>query len=211
MQLDIPLIRQDEDSLDCGPACLAMMLSHQGMNIEYETVKDDLERYDIGTYVPQLGIYALDKGYDAKIISLNPHLFNKKSYDDILSHFKTLKAEEDKKEYVHQLDLFIDFVRRGGVIDVKLPGIDDIKEELQDGRPVGALVTTNFIQHQKPIFNFHFNVITGIDEERIYVNDPLWDERGGRKEYTHREFLYALHATAYGDYDNASLLIIKDG
>lgn len=68
---------------------------------------------------------------------------------------------------------------------------------------------TNFLYGKDPIFNFHLNVITGIDENYIYVNDPLWDERGGKKKYKKKDFFYGLYASAYADLDNASLMIIK--
>jgi len=70
-------------------------------------------------------------------------------------------------------------------------------------------MTTNFIYSDKPVFNFHFNVVTGIDDNYVYVNDPLWDGRGGKNKYTITEFLYGLYASAYGDLDNASLIKIK--
>ena len=71
------------------------------------------------------------------------------------------------------------------------------------------MITSNFLLFDKPIFNFHFNLITGIDETHIYVNDPLWDYRGGKHKYLINDFMYAIYASAYGDLDNASLMKIR--
>ena len=84
-----------------------------------------------------------------------------------------------------------------------------MREELDAKRPVGALLTSNMLSGSKPVFNFHFNLITGIDGQHIYVNDPMWDERGGKKKYKITDFFYALYASAYGDLDNASFLKVR--
>jgi len=70
-------------------------------------------------------------------------------------------------------------------------------------------MTTNFIYGKEPKFNFHFNIITGIDDKYVYVNDPLPDSRGGKKKYTKKDFFYGLYASAYGDLDNVSLLLVR--
>ena len=77
------------------------------------------------------------------------------------------------------------------------------------GRPLGALITSNFLLFDKASFNFHFNLITGIDNEFIYVNDPMWDYRGGKHKYPINDFMYAVYASAHGDLDNASIMKIK--
>ncbi|HIH39222.1 TPA: hypothetical protein HA219_00645 [Candidatus Woesearchaeota archaeon] len=104
---------------------------------------------------------------------------------------------------------FIGFIENGGKITSRIPCREDVQEEIDSKRPLCALMTTNFIYSDKPVFNFHFNVVTGIDDNYVYVNDPLWDGRGGKNKYTITEFLYGLYASAYGDLDNASLIKIK--
>jgi uncharacterized protein YvpB len=58
------------------------------------------------------------------------------------------------------------------------------------------------------LFNFHLNIITGIDEENIYVNDPLQDI-GGKKSYSIKDFFFGLYASTYGNLDNGCLIVVK--
>lgn len=101
-------------------------------------MEDEIKVYEgMGTYLPQLGKYLIENGFEIEIITMNPYLFD------------------------------------------------------------------------KAIFNFHFNIITGIDEKHIYVNDPMWDYRGGEQKYEINDFMYAIYASTYGDLDNASIMKIK--
>jgi len=133
-------------------------------------------------------------------------LSNKKILSRLNELHKTAKIERNKKA----LDYFIKFIEDGGKINIKIPSLEDIKEEISNNRPICALLTSNFILGSKPKFNFHFNLITGLDNNYVYVNDPLWDnERGGKKKYNIRDFFFGLYASCYGDLDNACLIKIK--
>jgi predicted double-glycine peptidase len=62
----------------------------------------------------------------------------------------------------------------------------------------------------KPRFTFHFNVISGIEKQHIYVNDPDWGKvLGGKHQYKINDYLYAVYASAYGAIDNASFMKIR--
>ena len=211
MKLDVPLIRQPKDSLDCGIAGLAMILKYHGIDESFEFLKTKISVDSIGTYAPQIGKYLAEKGFDVSIVTMHPKLFTLKdrtlSQEEIITRFNELKESfsvQDKKV----ISMFIDFLNTGGKIIPKVPSKEDVVEELINKRPVAALLTTNFLNNNKPIFNFHFNLITGIDEEYIYVNDPIWDERGGKNKYRISDFFYGLYASAYGDLDNACLIKI---
>jgi uncharacterized protein YvpB len=115
----------------------------------------------------------------------------------------------EKDNFKEPLKFFKEFIEIGGKLTIKIPTVEDIKEELFNDRPLGALVTSNFLLFDKAIFNFHFNIITGIDEKYIYANDPMWDYRGGKQKYEINDFIYAIYASAYGDLDNASIMKIK--
>ncbi len=215
MKLKVPLFRQKKDTNDCGIVGIQMILHYYGDNISYEELKSNLKTDNIGTYMPQLGVYLLKKGYEVEIVTLNPKLFTlsdkgkEKDLEFILERFEMLKnnskSEQDKKT----IDYFVEYLKVGGKIKIKMPSKEDIDEEIKQNRPVCALLTTNFLYGEKPVFNFHFNVITGLENDKIYANDPLWDERGGEKVYNIDEFFYGIYASAYGDLDNASLLKIK--
>ncbi len=118
--------------------------------------------------------------------------------------------KKTKKDSVRKpLRFFKEFTQAGGKLTVKVPTIEDIKEELNNNRPLIALITSYFLLSSKAEFNFHFNVITGLDKKYIYVNDPMWDFRGGKHRYEINDFMYAIYASAYCDLDNASIMKIK--
>jgi len=215
MKLNVPLIRQPKDSEDCGIAGLAMLFKYYKVPISFEDIKKEVEiDVGIGTYAPQLGLYLIKHGFDVEIVTMHPKVFTlqdigiskQKITDRLNAQQKESKIERDKKV----LGYFIEFLKKGGKMDVKIPAIEDIQSEIDNNNPVGALMTTNFINNNAPRFNFHFNVITGYDKDKVYTNDPLWDKTiGGKKKYTIQQFYYGLYASAYGDIDNASLMKIR--
>ena len=214
MQLDIPLIRQDKNSSDCGLACVAMLLQHYGLDANIAQLQQKIEVYkNIGTFAPQLGKYLIDSGFEVDLITQNPHLFTindrDKTQDDLKVYFKELILKNTKESRINSLKHFDDYLTLNGKSTVQVPSVDDIKNEIKQGRPLISLLTTNFLQHDKAGFNFHFNLITGIDDIFIYVHDPLSDKRGGKKKYKINDYMYALYASAFGDIDNASLLKVR--
>ena len=70
-------------------------------------------------------------------------------------------------------------------------------------------MTSRFLIAPTPWFNFHFNIITGIDNKYIYVNDPLPNNLGWKKKYPISLYMYAIHSTAYADSDNAIIMKIS--
>jgi len=67
-----------------------------------------------------------------------------------------------------------------------------------------------FDSKDSPKFSLHFNVITGIDDKYIYVNDPDWGKPfGGKHKHKIEHYLYAIHASAQSSVDNACLMLIK--
>ncbi|MBS3172355.1 C39 family peptidase [Candidatus Woesearchaeota archaeon] len=212
-KLEVPVVFQPEGTKYCGPAGLSMIFKYYGLNIPFEQIIKDLEVDTVGTYAPQLGLYLIKHGFDIEIITLHPTLFTKNDYlmnqEEILLRIEDLfnktKLEQNKKT----LNYFIEFLKSGGKIKVKIPSKEDIIEEIKYNRPITALMTTNFLNYNEPKFNFHFNVITGIDNEFVYVNDPWPDNTNGKKKHKINEFFYGIYASAYADLDNACLIKIK--
>lgn len=213
MRLKVPLHLQDSGSLDCGLVSLRMILDYYGQPTTSETLKEELITDEIGTYAPQLGSYLLRRGFSVEIKTLHPALFtindNDMAPEALRERFRLLLENHTDPQKQKVLRHFIAFLEHGGTIDVGVPTIDDVAEELAEKRPLCALMTTNLLKGSTPAFNFHIVVITGWEQGRIFVNDPLPGPLGGRQEHAEKEFFYALYASAYADLDNASLIKIR--
>lgn len=215
MHINVPLVRQPKDSSECWLAGLAMILQYYRIEKNYEEISQSIEVFEnIGTFTPQLGSYMIKQGFDVELVSQNPFLFTladrEKSQKEILIKFKELLPKVSKERNRKILQFFIEFMEQWGEINVKIPDITDVKNELASKRPVIALMTTNFLQNV-PGFNFHFTVVTGYNENKnsITVNDPLWNERWGEYSYDVDDFFYGIHASTFADPDNAGLMLFK--
>ena len=215
MKLNVPLIRQ-ESSDDCGLACLSMLMKYYDIDKSVTELKEDIKVYEgLGTYAPQLGKYLIENKFEVEIITMNPYLFTRqfgdKSQGELIKNFEDLHGKTKKDhQFKEQLRFFKEFMELGGKLNLKVPTINDIKGEISNKRPLNAVITSNFLLSDKAGFNLHFNIITGIDEEFIYVNDPLDNYKGGNQKYEINDFMYAIYASASGDLDSASIMkIIK--
>ncbi len=212
MKLDVSLISQEKKSVLCGVAGVRMLLAYYGVNKSPEEIIKEVKIYpDWGTYMPQWGIYLINKGFQAEIITANPKMFmaedlgkKPEQLAETLSEvFREAKNEKDKRAISH----YRDFLRKGGVINVKIPMHKDIEEEIKNKRPILVELTTNFLLGLRRGFNFHFNVITGIDEEYIYVNDPLEDV--GEQKYPIQNFMFGMYASSHGSPDEGCLMKVR--
>jgi hypothetical protein len=84
-------------------------------------------------------------------------------------------AKRENETRAKTLECYIDYLKGGGKITAKIPNATDVEEEIEKGRPLLALLTSNFLSDIVQ-FNFHFNVITGITGENVYINDPVWHD-----------------------------------
>lgn len=214
MKLPVPLIRQAKGSSDCGIACVAMILEYYGIKKSIEEIKKDVAIFkNVGTYMPQLGNYFLSQNFDVEIVTINPHLFNvsfkNASQKKLLTHLKKRYEVIHIKEMKKCVEFFIKFIEAGGKLTVGIPNTKDIKEEIKNKRPLLVQLTSSVLSTKHISFNSHFNIITGIDAQKIHTNDPAADSTGGRHDYVIDDYLYAIHAAAFGEADNASIMIIK--
>lgn len=210
MKLNVPLIRQEKDTKDCGLAGLVMIFAYNGIHTSIEKLRKEIKVDETGTYAPQLGSYMISKGLEVELVTLHPSLLTLKDINRnsryLIKRFEKLKEKSKSEQNKMVLGYFIDFLRDGGRIKVKIPNENDVRQEIEQGRPVGALLTSNFLNSSTPRFNFHFNLITGIDSKNIYVNDPWPGKRGGKQKYKLGDFFFGIYSSMYGDLDNGCLI-----
>jgi len=220
MNINVPLVLQDKASSDCWIACLSMIFEYYGIPKTISQIKDEITVYEnIWTYIPQLWTYLIKNWFAVEVVTLNPHLFTKNhsnlSQEKLTAYFDKIAKEtpeklrkSDLKNVEKQIKFFHQFLHQGWKITVKIPTIEDVKEEISSKRPLITLMTTNYLLGDNPWFNFHFNVITGIDDEKIYVNDPLPGNKGWKEAHPIYEYMYWVHASSFWDLDNGSFMKI---
>lgn len=213
MKLSIPSIKQKSKE-ECWLACIAMILSFYNIPENIAELRKKIKTYSwVWIFTPQLWCYLLKKWFKVEIVSLNQHIFTyedvKKSQKELVKHFWILLKQEKKNHNKRSLKFFLEFIKLWGKIEVGIPSEKDIQKEISNNRPAIALMTPNFLMANIPWFNFHFNVITGIDNKYIYVNDPLPNNLGWQKKYPINLYMYAIYSTAYADIDNATIIKIS--
>ncbi|MDO8571878.1 MAG: C39 family peptidase [bacterium] len=214
--LDVPLIRQPNYSVDCGIACIAMLLEYYNISYDYKKLRKEIGVFRYGTFMPQLGLYLLKYGFEVEIMTMHPALFTLfskfENKQQLIDHLRKMRKGLPQKHENRGLDFFIKFIHSGGILTPCIPTFENIQQEIDHKRPLicslthGLLFKNNF----KPKFNFHFNIVTGYDEKNIHVNDPDWvDDFGGKHAHTIHEYLYAMYANVYGFIDGSSLMKVK--
>lgn len=214
--LEVPLLRQAEESSDCGPACLAMILEYYAIDYNFEEMKKELGVYSWGTFTPQLGRYLLQHGFAVEIVTTHPSLFSLhmqcNSVHEMQHHLSsirdTMKGEFDPIALEH----FISFIEAGGTLTPRIPRLHDLEQEIEEKRPVLVPITHWFLHKSDlpPRFSIHFNIVTGIDHDTVTINDPDWGEEFGGKHAINRDaFLYAMYASAKGGIDDACIMKIR--
>lgn len=211
MKLDVPLLLQEKDSYFCVLAALSMIMKYHGFNVSIEELQNDQDARitDMGA----IGYYLLKKGFKVEIIMFHPRLFTLqdigKSRAKIMEILQSKIGDPNNMDWDDDvLEYLIKFLQKGGSLEVKIPDLDDIESEINAGRSMLVTTDTNFLNGKKAGYYLHANVISGIDEVNIHVNDSLWDERGGKNIYGKKDYLYGIHIATHGNFNNGSLLKI---
>jgi len=217
MILDVPLIFQPQDSVKCGVACIEMIMRYHNREAADESILKDVAIFKDGIWPAQIGTYFLQKGFGVEMQVFNPSVFveghaqlPQGNISDIISKYDPDKEKGSawKKEEELSKGFILQFMRNGGIVNPKVPSIKDISDEIDASHPIFANMTTRWRCGYPAKFNSHFNVITGYDWRSIYTNDPGASGFGGKKEYAHYEFLFALYALS-ADLGNGSILKIR--
>ena len=210
MKLDVPLILQDKDSDDCCFAAVCSVMNFYGNKITIPELKPFVKEW----FFPALGSWMLQNGMDVEILSMHPKVFTlndkKLNQQEIIERFEEIKKRPDSHdEDILCLDYFIQFIKDGGKVTVKIPDADDIRSELDECRPIITVLDSNFLLANTPKIYLHAHVITGIDEKYVYVNDSLWNETGGKRKHKINDYFFAIYAGTYGGIDNGTFMKIR--
>jgi uncharacterized protein YvpB len=215
--IEVPILRQEPGSVDCGIVCMQMVYGYFGESVSFSQLKVDLPTTKIGTYTPQLGSHFQEHGFNTELVTLNPKLFHlndsEKPLGEMRSHFENLKTNAENENDQLILGFFTEYLGKGGVITPAIPTEGHIRQALSEGNLVMAVLNTTPLYEGLTSTSwqnaFHIVVITGIDEEFVYLNDPNFTESGGQTKHPQTNFFFSLYASSLTDPDNGSLLIVK--
>lgn len=213
--LNVPLVQQAEGSVDCGIASATMIAKYWGLDLAFADIQKKLKVDKYGIYCPQLALFLLKEGFNVSIVTFNPAIFISKNTGmggkELKKHFEkllTIKLTGVESPPKRTIRFFLKLLEAGGKIEVRIPTEGDIRKEIKSGNPPVVSATTRFLTAKEPRLNYHFNVVTGMDKDHIYVNDPAWGERGGRHKHKISDFVFGMYASVAGGVDNPSLIRI---
>jgi len=211
-KLSVTRHTQKAKSADCGPTTARMILEHFGVVRTTQELAKELRYGDFGTYISDNGLLFLREGLSAKLITANTILFD---YEDrkrlttkkkVILYLKGLLRGNLKtmRRFKPGIRIMLQFLEAGGSIAIEIPSFSHIKEAIDAGKLVMALVVPNAFS---VVGSFHhFVVVNGYDAHYIYITDP-WPKSSVTKVAIN-DFMYSVHASTVGDLDTGSLLII---
>lgn len=210
--INIPLKLQQAGSLDCGPVCVQMVLEYFGINQDSESLKSKLLYNEVGTTIYDNGSLLLDLGLKVTAVTAQPRLF---SPDKIL----TITSKDILREVIHRkmgqvtttrdkdnLETFEKFLNKGGEAKLEIPSFRHIKEAIDNDQPVIALLIAQALGSKEG--GYHFVVVSGYDETRVHITNP-GPNSSQQGWFPIENFLYAVHASTVGDFDNGTFLVVS--
>lgn len=195
MQLSIPFHKSILPN-DCGPQSLRMVCEHLGEKITVEKSREIVQSLASGM-VWTLGMArgASKLGFITEVISsndddLNNEFYDKYADDEAMQILTTLKKE------CNELNV---------KMTNKNPTIIDLLLYIDKGIAPIALINWNIIAGKEGFFG-HFVVITGYDQDHIYIHNPGIENAQEYMPIDKRLFMQAYKSKGT---DNNLVLIIK--
>lgn len=213
MKLNVPSYQQIPWSADCGLLCIKMLLDYYGEKVDIEQLRNGIDIDETGIYFWEIGTYLLKKGFKVTLITRDPKLFSKKDFENPPKNFWEffqneknfdLKTEDDFESFSYLKK----FIEAWWKINIKVPDVNDIEKALLNDSLIISILTYKFLVHDTAKFDFHYNLVTGINQSEIMVNDP-GSTHWGKLKYPINDFLYAVYATTYKWVGRGSFLLIS--
>jgi predicted double-glycine peptidase len=174
--ISIPLKLQQKGSLDCGPVCVQMVLEYFGINHDFQSLKNNLLYNESGTTAFDNGSLLLDLGLSVTVVTAQPRLFSPEIISSITSKevlqeviskkMKQVKTVRDKDN----LETFKKFLNKGGQYKLEIPNLNHLKEAIDNGQPVIALLIAQALGSKEG--GYHFVVVSGYDEDSVHITNP---------------------------------------
>lgn len=211
-KLTVTHYTQKVKSSDCGPTTARMILDYFGVQKTVAELAKNLRYGNFGTYISDNGLLFLKNGLAATLVTANTILFDYhdrkilKTKSRVLVYLKNLLKGNLKtmRPFKNGIRIMLEFLEHGGNVKIEIPSLRHIKEAIDRGDLVMALVVPNAFS---TVGSFHhFVTVHGYDDAHVYIADP-WPKSTTHK-VRNEDFLYGIHASTVGDLDTGSLLIV---
>jgi hypothetical protein len=204
----IPYYSQADGSNDCGPTCAQMILDYYGIKHTIEHLRTQLTYDETGTSIYDNGLLLLNNDLQTEAITAQPLLFSPDTLEKYNTNEKLLtyltNKEKEAKDGTWILRTMRHYLEKNGTIKVEIPTIEHIKTAINNDRPVMALMHAGSLGSNEG--QFHFVVLTGYDDQRVFINNP-WPYAQRQEWFPIDRFMYGLYASTCEAFDNGTLLI----
>lgn len=197
-------IHAQPDDQTCGPTCLHSVYRYYGESVSLESVIDTMKMLGVeagrGTLAPWLGLHALMRGYRARLITFNLHMFDptwfpadgsKPGDPQLISNkLRQQAAALEKVELKYELatQAYLEFLEAGGEIFMQDVSAQLIHSFLRKGLPILTGLSSTYLYRAprevpplddeddvRGVPGGHFVVVCGYDggTRKVQIADPL--------------------------------------
>ncbi|HLV12100.1 MAG TPA: peptidase C39 family protein [Trueperaceae bacterium] len=206
--LGVPFYGQTLD-FTCGPACLMMAMRHHGYPVPLERwLELTLWREATTVFMTSghggcsahgLAVAALRRGFQATVVTR----------DAGVPFLDSVRSEAKKEVIALAHETFEREIKAlGGRVEVRNFGVDDVVAAVDRGAVPIVLVSGYRLYAEKAP---HWIVVTGYDDENVYVHDPIVFEPRGRLDSVNLALRRADfdRISVYGKARHRSLLLVE--
>lgn len=200
-ELDLEILRQPDDAT-CGPTCLHAVYRYFGDDIALpDLIAEVPQLAQGGTLAVTLANHALRRGYRARIITYNLHVFDPSWFTgirpDLSERLRAQVRVKNDPKLAEATDAYLEFLNLGGTLAMEDLTPELLVDLLEQRRPVLTGLSATFLYrsareigktklHEDDLRGFpqgHFVVLSGWDPVRraVRVADPLEDNPGFKK------------------------------
>lgn len=158
----------------CAATSLQSVTTYFGDAYSAEQIWEKMKSKEIG----DLGVAAIDMGYDADLISFSDYCFARGdarlSQAELLAVLKGRLSSIPEEKYKLKIASVIRLIEAGGNLTLKIPSRKLVTSYLEKGYPIIALVSSNafYARDNYPEQRGHYLVVSGEKGDNYSITDP---------------------------------------